>query len=205
MKEVIQSLIFKGAITVVDPCSQQFISTLFLVEEGPGTGEFRSVINLKALNRFLPKEKFKVGGLHTARSLLRKGDYMMKLDLKDAYYGVPIHPESSKYLRFQFKGTIYEFRCLPFGLSLAPRVFTWIIRPIVAQLRSEGILTVVYLDDLPLIHHQKDFPLCAEAFVQPGFHTETEEMLSGTISSLSLSGCGSRHNLHVSCPARGTD
>jgi len=138
----------------VDPCPQQFISRLFLVEKGPGTGEFRPVINLKALNRFLPKEKFKMEGLHTARSLLRKGDYMMKLDLKD--YAVPIHPESRKYLRFQFKGTIYEFRCLPFGLSLAPRVFTRILCPIVAKLRSEGIRTVIYLDDLLLIHHQKD-------------------------------------------------
>ena len=100
MKESIQSLISRGAISVVDPCPEQFISTLFLVEKGPGTGEFRPVINLKALNRFLPKEKFKMEGLHTTRSLLRRGDFMMKLDLKDAYYAVPIHPESRKYLRF---------------------------------------------------------------------------------------------------------
>ena len=39
---------------------------------------------------------------------------------------------------------------------------------------------------------------------QPGFHSE-REMLLGTNSSLSLSGSGARHNLHVSCPARGTD
>ena len=198
------------AISVVDPCPQQFISTLFLVEKGPGTGEFRPVINLKALNRFLPKEKFKMEGLHTARSLLREGDYMMKLDLKDAYYAVLIHPESRKYLRFQFKGPMYEFHCLPFGLSLAPRVFTRILRPIMGKLRSEGIRAVICLDHLLLIHHQKDtlgeiFPLCAETFVQPGFHSEIGEMLSGTNLSLSLSGCGIRHNLHVSCPAGGTD
>ena len=110
MKGAIQSLISKGAISVVNPCPQHFISTLFLVKKGRGTGEFRTVINLKALNRFLPKEKFKMEGLHTACSLLRKGDYMIKLDLWDAYYAVPIHPESGKYLGFQFKGTTYEFR-----------------------------------------------------------------------------------------------
>ena len=156
MKGAIRSLISKGAISVVNPCPQQFISTLFLVEKGQGTGEFHLVINLRALNRFLPNEKFKMEGLHTARFLLCKGDYMMKPDLKDAYYAVPIHPESRKYLRFQFKGTTYEFRCLPFGLSLAPRVFTRIPQPIVAKLRSEGIQTVIYLDNLLLIHHQKD-------------------------------------------------
>ena len=155
MKGAIQSLISKGAISVVNPCPQQFISTLFLVEKGQGTGEFHPVINLKALNRFLAMEKFKMEGLHTARSLLRKGYHMMKLDLKDAYYVVPIHPESRKYLRFQFKGTTYEFHCLLFDLSLAPRLFTRILRPIVAKLRSEGIRTVIYLDDLLQIHHQK--------------------------------------------------
>ena len=54
-------------------------------------------------------------------------------------------------------------------------------------------------------HIERDLPLCAQTFVQPGFHSETREMLSGTSSSLSLSGCSARHNLHVSCPARGTD
>ena len=54
-------------------------------------------------------------------------------------------------------------------------------------------------------HIERDLPLCEETFVQPGFHSETREMLSRTNSSLGLSGCGVRHNLHVSCSARGTD
>ena len=156
MRETTQCLISKGAITVVAPHPQYFISTLFLLEKGQGTGEFRPVINLRALNRFLTKEKFTMEGLHTVRSLLRSGDYMMKLDLKDAYYAVPIHQDSRKYLRFQFEGTTFEFRWLPFGLSLAPRVFTRILCPVVAKLRSEGVRTVIYLDDLLLIHHQKE-------------------------------------------------
>ena len=90
MREAIQSLILKGAVTVVDTDPQQFISTLFLVEKGQRTGVFLPVINLKALNRFLPKEKFKMEGLHTVGSLLRRGDYMMKLDLQHAYFAVPI-------------------------------------------------------------------------------------------------------------------
>jgi len=38
-------------------------------------------------------------GLHVVRSLLQKGDFMMKLDLMDAYYAIPIHPTYRKYLR----------------------------------------------------------------------------------------------------------
>ena len=74
MREEIRSLITKGAITRVDPCPQHFISTPFLVKKGSGIGKFRPVINFKAINRFLPKENFKMEGLHTVRSLLREGD-----------------------------------------------------------------------------------------------------------------------------------
>lgn len=46
----------------MNPDPQQFISTLFLVEKYQGTLVFCLVINLKALNRFLPEEKFNMEG-----------------------------------------------------------------------------------------------------------------------------------------------
>ena len=114
------------------------------------------MINLNALKRCLKTKTFTMEGFHTARSLPRKGDYMMKLDLKDACIAVSIHPGSRKYISsFPVQEQLsYEFRCLPFGLFLAPRVFTRILRPIAAKLRSEEIRTVIYLDDLLLIYHQ---------------------------------------------------
>ena len=121
----------------------------------------------------------------TAHGANKGGDLVsyfqrMKLDLKDAYYAVQIHPESKKYLSFHFKGTTYDFFCLPFGLSLAPRVFTRILRPIAANLRLEGIRTVIYLDDLLLIHHQKDtlrevFPYGRRLLSNQGFKVKLEK------------------------------
>ena len=138
--------------------------------------------------------------LHSARSFLRRLHYIMKLDLKDAYHAFLIYPDS-KYLLFQFKGKTYEFRYNPFGLSLAPQVFTRILRLFVAKLRSEEIRTVIYLDDLLLIYHQK--VILREIFLY------VRRILSslgfGTNSSISLPGCSIRRNLQVSCPVRGTD
>ena len=62
-------------------------------------------------------------GIHLTQMLLQEDDWMVKLDLKDAYFAVPIHLADRKYLTFQFRSTIYQFECLPFGLSSAPRVF----------------------------------------------------------------------------------
>ena len=76
---------------------------------------------------------------------------MVKLDLKDAYFTVPVWLGHQKYLRFLWKETLWEFACLPFGLASAPRTFTKIMKPVVAILRNLGIQLIIYLDDLLII------------------------------------------------------
>ena len=76
---------------------------------------------------------------------------MAVLDLKDAYYSVPINPQHRKFLRFEFKGSLYEFTCLPNGLASAPRVFTKLMKPVYVTLRSKGYLIVGYIDDILLL------------------------------------------------------
>jgi hypothetical protein len=55
---------------------------------------------------------------------MQPGDWAVSMDLKDAYFHIPIHPDYQKYLRFQFEGQIYQFQALPFGLASAPLIFT---------------------------------------------------------------------------------
>ena len=85
---------------------------------------------------------------------------MAILDLKDAYYLVSIAKTDRKYLRFTYKGELYEFTCLPFGLNVAPWVFTKILKPIAAYFRKRGCLSVFYLDDMLLMG--KSHETCAE-------------------------------------------
>ena len=68
----------------------------------------------------------------------------MKLDLKDAYYAVPVNQDHRRYLRFCYQGTLYEFWCLPFDLLSAPRAFTKLLKPVATLLRSMGIRIVIY-------------------------------------------------------------
>ena len=95
-------------------------------------------------------------GLQVVKSLIQQGDVMMKLHLKDAYYtlSIIIHPSHRKYLRFIYQDRTYEFQCLPFGLSSAPRAFTKTLKPVLALLWSMGIRVVIYIDDMLLLHQQ---------------------------------------------------
>ena len=81
---------------------------------------------------------------------------MVSIDLKDAYFSVPIFQPHRKYLRFIWNFKRYEFTCLPFGYSLAPRVFTTIFKPIMAYFRFLGFRVIIFIDDLILIASSYD-------------------------------------------------
>ena len=91
-------------------------------------------------------------GKHSSlRDVLRRKDCMVKIDLKDAYLTVPVHPSHRRLLRFIWKGIRYQFKVLPFGLSTAPRTFTKLLRPVAAKLREQGLRLVIYLNDFLLM------------------------------------------------------
>ena len=95
-------------------------------------------------------------GIHLLRDLLQPHDWLGKIDLKDAYFVVPIWKDHRKYLRFIWKGSLLEFACLPFGLSVAPRLFTKLLKPVVSLLRRTGIRLIIYLDDLLFMNQSKE-------------------------------------------------
>ncbi|CAD6233742.1 GSCOCG00012294001-RA-CDS [Cotesia congregata] len=127
VSEQINELIVKGAIEECINEPGQFISKIFLTEH------------------------FKLEDLRTVRELIYNDCFMATLDLKDAYYLIPIAEEYKKYLKFEFGGKLYQFTCLPFGLNTAPYVFTKLLKPVFTWLRQRGFISVVYLDDVWLL------------------------------------------------------
>ncbi|XP_073409965.1 uncharacterized protein [Dendrobates tinctorius] len=80
---------------------------------------------------------------------------MAGIDLKDAYYHLPIHNRFQKYLRVavEVEGRIrhFQYAAMPFGLSTAPRIFTKVMAEVMAYLRQKNTLIVPYLDDFLII------------------------------------------------------
>lgn len=126
-------MLASGAISYCKNRRDQYLSKVFSVPKPDGTSRF--ILNLKKLNKYINKVHFKMEDIRSAINLLKKDCFFGTIDLKDAYFSIPIH---QKYLRFKFSNKIYEFNVLPFGLSTAPYVFTKIMRPVLAQLRKEG-------------------------------------------------------------------
>ena len=145
------SLLDKGAIEELDPrsLSPGFYSRLFLVPKTDGS--HRPVFDLKSLNQFVHKEKFKMTTPRTVTNAMHKGDWAVSIDLKDAYFHVPIHVRSRRLLRFAIATNdglrVFEYRALPFGLTSAPRVFTKVILPLGHHAHLHAVCLLQYLDD----------------------------------------------------------
>ena len=145
LREEVAALVKKGAVEVVTSPSPGFYGHLFCVPKV--SGGWRPVLDLSALNQFLLEVPFKMETAASIREAVRPGDWGASLDLTDAYFHVPIAKADRKWLRFVWEDQIFQFRALPFGLSLAPWVFTMIARELGKVLRSMGIRIRMYLDD----------------------------------------------------------
>ena len=73
--------------------------------------------------------------------------WVTSIDLQDAYFHVPIKPTLHKYLAFLHEGNLFFFRALPFGLNVAPYIFSRILRYPLGLLHQQGIAVLAYLDD----------------------------------------------------------
>ena len=154
IKEV-SDLLTKGAIVESQESTGGYVSPNLPCGEERGGGQ-RPVINLKGFNSFIRVEHFKMEGLHLRPDLIQSQDWMVKLDLKGAYLPVPIHQEHQCLLQFQWEQKTYQFVCLPFGLTSAPRVSTKITKPVVGALRQMRIHLIIYLDDILIMHQERE-------------------------------------------------
>ena len=143
-----------GIIEHASHSDGEFISQIFSVPKK--SGGVRIILNLKPLNEDVVYQHFKMENIHSVLQLLEPNCYMASIDLRDAYYSVNIHPSDRKYLRFIWNNYLYQFTCLPNGLSSAPRWFTKLLKPVFSQLRSLGFLSAFYLDDTWLMGKSKE-------------------------------------------------
>lgn len=111
-----------GIIEKADHSYGEFVSQIFSVPKR--NGGLRIILNLKPLNCDIQYHHFKMENLNSVLNLINEHCFMASIDLKDAYYSVNIHESFRKYLRFLWNDQLFQFTCLPNGLTSAPRWYT---------------------------------------------------------------------------------
>ena len=143
---------------IIEPCTDSqepcFYSNIFPRIKHDGTA--RIILNLKRFNLHLEYIHFKMETMKDVINLIYQNCYFATIDLKHAYFSVPIVESDRRWLRFIWNGTHYQFACLPQGLTSAPRIFTKLMKPVFAHLRSRGYVVLCYIDDCIFIAPSKE-------------------------------------------------
>lgn len=182
MKEQIQMMSDQG-ILETSSSATGFLSKLFPTQKADG--RTRPIFNLRELNRYLQPKKFRLISHFKVPSFLQKGDFMVKLDLTQAYFHVPVKLQHRRFLSLISDGRVLQMTCLPFGLSSAPLAFARLSNWIASQLRSKGMRVIVYLDDFLLADQDS---------------TRLRHHLSETIHFLESLGWSINHDKSVEIP-----
>ncbi len=156
LREEIAVLLAKDAIEPVPPAEmrQGFYSPYFIVPKKGGG--LWPILDLRVLNRALHKLPFKMLTHRRMIKCIQPQDWFAAIDLKDAYFHVSILPRHRPFLRFAFEGRAWQYRVLPFGLSLSPRVFTKVVEGALTPLREVGVRILNYLDDWLILAQSRE-------------------------------------------------
>ena len=140
----VQGLLEDG---VIEPTTGPYhLNRLFEVPKKDSSTP-RLVLDVSYLNRFVTPFRFTMTTVAQVRRTLTRGCFMASIDMKDAYWHVPIHQRYRPYLAFSAGGISYQFRVLPFGLNIAPRIFSKMMKPVHVALARKGVHLLMYLDD----------------------------------------------------------
>lgn len=106
--------------------------------------------------------------------LLRKGNWMVQVDLKDASLPIPVHPANFKFLHFEWKGRIFNFNCLSSSLFPCTENIYWNSQGCHGVFEKAGNQVNYYLDDTFILYESqertaKDFTLVVDLLQQLGF------------------------------------
>ncbi len=90
---------------------------------------------------------------------------MAKLNIKEAYRIVPIHPDKRRFLGVCWQGQVFVDCQLPFGLASAPVIVSVLGEALEWILRQRGIKAVIhYIDDFLLLGPPSS-PMCKDVLV----------------------------------------
>ena len=100
--------------------------------------KYRLCVDLRRVNRHLCKVGLRYEKLRDFGHLLKKNDFLVGFNIKNAYHHLRICREEECFLQFRKGNEVFACRALSFELSLSPYFFTQFMLVVGRFLRSPG-------------------------------------------------------------------
>ena len=141
LKEMLTKLIEKGFIT---HSNSPFGANILFAKKSDGS--LRLCIDYRFLNAITVKDRTPLPNIKEMQDRLGSAKYFTKLDLKDGFYNILIHPEDRHKTAFRTRYGHFEFVVLPMGLTNSPGTFMRMMNRIFGLLYDKCV--IAYVDDI---------------------------------------------------------
>lgn len=144
----VQSLLAKDLIEL---STSSFNSPLILVpkKSNDGSKRWRMCVDYRMLNKKLVPDKFPLPRIEEILDSLGRAKYFSVMDLHSGFHQIPLEKNSRPATAFSTDSGFYQWKVLPFGLSIAPSSFSRMMSLAFAGLKPEQAF--IYMDDLIVI------------------------------------------------------
>ena len=136
----LQRLLEAGIIEPVD--ASPWVSNLTVAKKK--SGGLRVCMDLRAVNKSVIPDQYPLPTSEELTALFYGSTVFSKLDLRQGYLQVPLHPSSRNLTAFVTHVGVFRYTRMPFGLSSAPSCFQKVMVTVLAGIPGVAI----YLDDI---------------------------------------------------------
>ena len=130
---------------IIEPSTAAWVSPIVLVKKPDGSQHM--CLDYRKVNTHLQVDIQPLPRLEELVESAVGNKYYTSLDMKDAYYQIPLDEVSRDLTTFTDGTSLYRFKRLPFGLSCSPAIFVRVMQNMLAPLVKQGWLRN-YLDDV---------------------------------------------------------
>ena len=129
---------------ILEPSTSQFSSPIVLVPKKGGGMRF--AMDYRALNRCIDGDAYTLPRVDEALASLNGNAFFTALDMKEAFWSVPLAESCKQYTAFQTPDGLMQYRRMPMGLKTASAVFCRYVDSMLGELKWTNVLA--YIDDL---------------------------------------------------------
>lgn len=132
-------------LDVIEESQSAWCSPMAIVRKK--NGKARLCLDARRLNQVTKKDAYPLPLIEGLLSRLDATQHISALDLKDAFWQIPLSEASKEFTAFAIPGRpLYNFKVMPFGLCNAPQTLCRLMHRVIPYQLHDKVF--VYLDDL---------------------------------------------------------
>jgi len=159
VEDTLQEYLQAGAVRVLSKAEASRTQTWTPVFAIPkrDSPKYRVITDLRHVNSCCPAFHHKP---QTWKSVVRTLQdrqlvWASKLDLKNWYHNLAVHPRTARWMRVKTPSQGYQIQAMPFGWNLSSLWSHNLAKPVMAALHQQGIILTWFVDDLLILGRTK--------------------------------------------------